>query len=887
MAETRFTWTADESQVLNAIQNIINQAEKGEQANQAFGQSAQAAFESPVKPLKDLENQLKKSVSQMSSYEDVMQAIKARTNDLTKENLRLKTELLSLEKAYSSSGKKGSDEARKIKAEMQKLRETIKANNLELAKLKFDEVKVKQFSRDMRDAGGAIKLTRQEATNLSFQLNDVFVQLASGQGIIRTLVQQGPQITQIFGGVGNTFRFLGQSALGAVRSIFTLRSAFVLLIGIPIVAILTAIVAALARSEKASRAVGQAFAFLGGAFDRFTKGAAEVGNAIIGFVTGQKSLNQAWNEGKTAVSGLGSEMAEAGNKAARLKRELQDLQIATKQASLFAIEYQSRLAELDAIASDSSRSLAQREQALRTGTNIRLDLAQKELTLARQNLKTTEEQNRTAQGAIKTTESVIEARQRLADAETTLGEIQRRLSDGLRQLNEERTREAERRRKDLEQAAKRAQEIADIVAEANARLGGQAQVLAINYEFAIRKIQELQREAEKLGLNLDFSSLFTIADADLRRGLDKVNLALQDISQESGLVQSLSGVRDFTEELGSAIDEFKDRFNEAYREVLEGGQRFTDQQRQFIEQGIVQTFGEVANLIVTSTNIQIAQQDAVIDRIRETTKVLEAQLKEQQQLKEKGYSNDVAALEKRLQEENAKLAKAQAERLELQRKAANQQLIADSLIQASQIGVAVATLLAEGAKGFVPGLLIAAAAVPLIFSIIARAKANAAELAAPPTFRQGTPYLEGNSHEHGGVKIEAEGGERIISRKLNDMIGGRKVSNEELIEAYQIGANLRKKANLIAAPINQELKGSHALNQQREQIKIIRDSLELTEMKKAYKEAAMQAASEIKNTIIDQIGALPKKYIDGDGKEVIERTVGGVKKIDRIERTKD
>lgn len=47
--------------------------------------------------------------------------------------------------------------------------------------------------------GGFLGLNVQDATNLSYQLNDIFTQLASGQSIFITLAQQGPQIWQIGG----------------------------------------------------------------------------------------------------------------------------------------------------------------------------------------------------------------------------------------------------------------------------------------------------------------------------------------------------------------------------------------------------------------------------------------------------------------------------------------------------------------------------------------------------------------------------------------------------------------------------------------------------------------------------------------------------------------
>jgi len=59
----------------------------------------------------------------------------------------------------------------------------------------------------------------QQRTQLGFQLNDIFVQLASGQGVVRTAVQQGPQITQLYGGIGNTLRAIPLAAAGYAAAI--------------------------------------------------------------------------------------------------------------------------------------------------------------------------------------------------------------------------------------------------------------------------------------------------------------------------------------------------------------------------------------------------------------------------------------------------------------------------------------------------------------------------------------------------------------------------------------------------------------------------------------------------------------------------------------------
>lgn len=49
-----------------------------------------------------------------------------------------------------------------------------------------------------KDAAGSARLQTHELTNLGRQGADVFVQLASGQGVMMTLIQQGPQIADVF-----------------------------------------------------------------------------------------------------------------------------------------------------------------------------------------------------------------------------------------------------------------------------------------------------------------------------------------------------------------------------------------------------------------------------------------------------------------------------------------------------------------------------------------------------------------------------------------------------------------------------------------------------------------------------------------------------------------
>lgn len=63
-------------------------------------------------------------------------------------------------------------------------------------------------TKGAKTAGDATKLASYQAKQLSFQINDVVAQLSTGTPVWRILMQQGGQVTQIYGGVGATFAAL-------------------------------------------------------------------------------------------------------------------------------------------------------------------------------------------------------------------------------------------------------------------------------------------------------------------------------------------------------------------------------------------------------------------------------------------------------------------------------------------------------------------------------------------------------------------------------------------------------------------------------------------------------------------------------------------------------
>lgn len=65
--------------------------------------------------------------------------------------------------------------------------------------------------------GDSQKVATHHATNLSFQLNDIGMMMASGQNPFMLMIQQGPQVAQIFGQMNAEGRKIGPTLAGAFR----------------------------------------------------------------------------------------------------------------------------------------------------------------------------------------------------------------------------------------------------------------------------------------------------------------------------------------------------------------------------------------------------------------------------------------------------------------------------------------------------------------------------------------------------------------------------------------------------------------------------------------------------------------------------------------------
>ena len=75
------------------------------------------------------------------------------------------------------------------------------------------------FGQSVEQQGQKVRATASQMAQLQPQLNDIFTTLTTGMSPLTIALQQGPQITQIFGGIGGTFRAIPPVALAAAAAI--------------------------------------------------------------------------------------------------------------------------------------------------------------------------------------------------------------------------------------------------------------------------------------------------------------------------------------------------------------------------------------------------------------------------------------------------------------------------------------------------------------------------------------------------------------------------------------------------------------------------------------------------------------------------------------------
>lgn len=340
--------------------------------------------------------------------------------------------------------------------------------------------------------------------------------------------------------------------------------------------------------------------------------------------------------------------------------------------------------------------------------------------------------------------------------------------------NEEYTKEVVKQLKDRmdaeEKAAQQQQEIIDATYERELDFIGKRQQLQLAELDLIKegsdKSLTLEEEKELRRLEIQRQA-FTdqLALAQERFGPDSQEVQLL----EAQLAAIAAAMRRVENGVGPVLSRLKQKILETFH--------IDAAQLDFIVSNFQTIFDSIGQLSQANLEAELTANQELIDSTRQRVDDIQSQLEREQQYKEDGLSNNVSALQQALAEETAALAAAEAQRLALEREAANKRLVADALQQGSKLALAAANVItAESSKGLI-GIITATAGLALLFSIFAQAKANAAQYSTPQKLRKGG-RLDGPPHEYGGLAVtvdgelipryEAEGGEFVLNRQTTE-----------------------------------------------------------------------------------------------------------------------
>lgn len=717
------------------------------------------------------------------------------------------------------------------------------------------------FGATLNQSTKQINLNSRAAGNLAFQLQDVFVQLSTGQGILRTLIQQGPQITSIFGGVGNTFKFAGQQARQLFRRLVTLRGGIKALAASTGILLALSVVSYLTQSGQAAEFFTTKLSQLRQITDVLINRLAALGEAVTEFFSGDR---QAAAEAlRRSYEGIGqalSDAAERGREFADVQRRIDALAVTSAALNIEA-ERRAEIARTQA--QDESRALSDRIGLIRQAAALEQEARERQIGILRRQFDLANEENASLEDRAKITQELQKLE---AEASTAAIETQQEVNAL------------------IQERINKTRELTDAVRQAEATLGGGAELARFQFERATEAIQRLKQEAQLIGLDLDFGPLETLAQEEFKRAVDAARGQLEELptiaaDQVDQLAQELDrageavalklaeGLQAGTLEAQPILENIRDEIQSAFD--------INDNQLNAIVANFGTAYGAITDAVTAETERQITAQTLVIDAIRERVDETTRLLEQEQRKAAQGYANNVSAYEKQLAEQLKAQEEAEQKRLDLERKAARQRLIINSAEQVSNYILAITKLTAaEASKGIV-GIATTIAGVALIASIVARARAQASEFSELPKFRTGTEFVAGpGSGQSDSILARISAGERILTADQNRQIGGRAVSNKDLVETYLFGDTMQERLKIDRPDFSEALRRLQA-DQQR--IAQAQQDRQLQAIKEAYRETAKEQTAEL----LQYLKSRPITWWDEQGNEMHERQVGG-----KIERKK-
>lgn len=581
--------------------------------------------------------------------------------------------------------------------------------------------------------------------------------------------------------------------------------------------------------------------------------------SIVQFAT--LKFDKAVNTWTEAQKKWTDEVLATKNEIADLQNVIRALDKMELGARVQNADLQKQIELLQSIAADTEKSDGRRLQALREYEQLQGQVLRRELGIAQVAQQVAETKER--DGVLN--EERVAALERVRAAEAALAALGRETEQQRRDITNKRLEE-ERKHREAEQ--KRLKEALEAYAKLVEKLGDQTdkallsrlydpEKLALEREFAIAEvekfIQELMAAAKAAGTELpatfmdDFKVIFNAIDEELKRGLKEMS--------NKGLKEAGKNIQEFSDRIaGQQLNALAKAQEDALLSVFDRTKTkllnslgLNEEQAAFILQSFGTVFNSIMQMQEAAVNAQLEQQNKLIEASRERISSLEQDVEDERELRRQGLASNLDDAKAALDAERAVLEAAQAKALAIQRKAANQQLVINSIIQASELALSASKIISANSGIPVAGPVIAAAGIALIFSILAQAKANAARFSQVPKLRKGAK-LEGESHERGGVPLlvdgskyyEAEHGEWLIgsapSKKHDQFLSNLNAGRYDEMNLHALAEQARQR------PIGQIITNIHATERK---IQMLTKKQELLIMAAAHRQAADAAAEKM------------------------------------------
>lgn len=803
----RFDWVVDDSQVATAMDKYLGNVEAAQSATDKLGESQEKAFQAGAEALKDQEEALKSTIQQKTRYTK-------EANLAAKATGLLKKEATEAVRGFNVFG--------------------VNIGNA-VDKLSALRASTKSAQGGVKGLGGAWRV-----------LNNILKVSVIG-AIISVLVSLGTMLTKTQKGLD----FLGQASAG-LNATFGVLVDRVVKFGESVIKSFTAI-----------------YRLVQGDFTGAFEAATEAGEAAIATFTG-----------------LGTEIASVVGQAVALEKVLQGVEKSERRVAGQRALANAEIKRLNLLIEDTTKGYNERIAAAEKLQNIEANLNTQELANARRRIAVAFGEQEVNDNVLKQIERIKQGRIDLNDlglTSSTEADVDALLQDveKLGQLeatsleilttNQNKLNAIRKEQRDRIQAViEKTQELQNVAADANADLEGGAAVVEREFQKAIDKVEELKQAAREIGVDVDFSALEQLAKNQRQLALDAVKgirdpfdalpTALEqtrkDLADVTGKIKQdiVSSVltpfqqeglgRDLALLPGDIIGNLQESLNREAKNKL----KLEPDVKDFLVGQFFDIFDSVGEVISLGLEGQAQRQQEVIDRIQQDIDKLSNDLNDQLDRQQKGYANDADAFKQNIESKEQELAQAQQRQLELEKKAARQRLVLDSLQQASQLSLAVARLISSSASLGPFGIIAAATAgVSFIFSTIAKAKALALENSQPVGFATGTEYVDGpGTWTSDSVPALLSRGERVFTGAQNHKIGGRGVSNEEVVDGYLFGQSVLDYLGKPGTAGAQNLGPVLAiLHQTQQELMELKSGAQIQAMERAYKEAARENADRM------------------------------------------